>query len=258
MLLWQPKKRKHFILVSNFFVCVFLIHLLLLAPLFLIGPAKQAMHLQINLKNIDRSLPVIFVPIGQKPPARAAQKNTVAPAQAKPVSKTKAQPVVKKKEPVKTTIAKQEKKREPKKSVIAKKQEAKVQPPVAKKEPVKSPAPIVEQPKPEPIAQASPANDIRQEIDALYVNRNELEQLAIAEYIQQEVGVHWRPPVGLSPDLTCNVKIAIDRQGRVASTTIIESSGVVIFDVAVQAALMLVSCLPVWAHEREFFINFKH
>ena len=258
---WQPRKRKHFFVWGHLFFCISLLHVVFLSPFFIFAQKKSAFHLSVHKNPLDRTLPVVFLPLRAsvavqrvRPVAVAQTSKKVEVAQnKKPAPKAQAA-----KSPLKTVLAqaaqinkKKEiahvKKIEPKKPEIKQAKLEKIQPEVAPKEEIKQ----------EIVAAPITQPDIMSTVDAIYIGRQELEQLAIEQYIQQEIGIHWRPPQGLSDQLSCEIKLVIGGNGTIAESFVAKSSGVLVYDIAAESALLHVAHLPAWAHNKEFFITFK-
>src|SRR5262249_33428499 len=113
--------------------------------------------------------------------------------------------------------------------------------------------------------QAAVAQPEVQENNEVYLGRQELEALTMQEFLNELIGVNWEPPVGLSPDLVCNVAVVVDWQGGIRSIDIAQSSGVLIFDFSARTALQKISTriieqeitLPPWTKGKQFTIAFK-
>lgn len=140
------------------------------------------------------------------------KKKTQLSAQKKPVVK----PVVKKEAPQK-------------KSVPVEKKE------VQKKEP---PKPIEQ--KQEPVAK----QEIQQKEEKVgaqenikYVTPKELNDFELQTMIQNALVESWAPPAGMANTLVCRVSITVDWNGAIIETIVKESSGVLVYDVAVEQAL---------------------
>ncbi len=55
--------------------------------------------------------------------------------------------------------------------------------------------------------------------------------------LYQTIASAWSPPSGIPPDVACTITVAIDRQGAITALSIDASSGMLMYDVAAQAAL---------------------
>lgn len=90
----------------------------------------------------------------------------------------------------------------------------------------------------------------------LYVGQVEMEALRMQEQLQREMSQHWKPPVGLSKDLKCVLKVLIDWSGNVNETEVHKSSGVLMYDISARTAVAQMQ-MPQWARGKEFNITFK-
>ena len=82
------------------------------------------------------------------------------------------------------------------------------------------------------------------------------EQARMHECIEQEIVSRWKPPRGLSKELTCQIKCCIGGDGCVVSCILEKPSGVLIYDMSARSAARAMS-LPRWAWGKEFTIVFK-
>ena len=82
------------------------------------------------------------------------------------------------------------------------------------------------------------------------------EQARMHECIEQEIVSRWKPPRGLSKELTCQIKWCIGGDGCVVSCILEKPSGVLIYDMSARSAARAMS-LPRWAWGKEFTIVFK-
>jgi len=250
-------------------------HLLLLLPCFLLEQSAPVYHIHINKSIMDSSLPIIFLPFQEKAFVQSsahapATKKASAPKQAIKAVKQEAVKAKKIKAAEKVRFSQNEKKQEQKKAkpapVVEKKIAAK---PVEKIKPKKIEQKIAAQeekqkkeiPEAKTVtaqqAKAEETKELSTAIDALYVGRADLDQLAVQHAIHNVFAAHWQPPIGLSPDLACHIKFMVNAKGEVQEIVMLESSGVLIYDIAVQNALRESSLhLPVCAYGKEFCITF--
>lgn len=129
-------------------------------------------------------------------------------------------------------------------------------------EPVVQKMPVAPDVKPEPMPlQDNQTQNVSQNIEAmdndvLYVGRAQLEALQMQTEIQQEVERRWKPPVGLSKELLCYIRVTIDWQGVVQKAYVEKPSGVLIYDVhARNAAREIVFPKTAWG--KEIVLHFK-
>lgn len=90
----------------------------------------------------------------------------------------------------------------------------------------------------------------------IFIGREELALLQMQAAIEQEISTVWKPPYGLSKDLTCEIIAIIGKDGKALKTIVQKSSGVLIYDVAARTALAKIS-MPLWAYGKEICITFK-
>lgn len=76
-----------------------------------------------------------------------------------------------------------------------------------------------------------PLNDVE------FVGYQELDSMLIENKVTQAVQKHFKPPVGMSKDIVCELTVQIDRQGKVAKVAICKGSGVLAYDSSARAAI---------------------
>ncbi len=107
---------------------------------------------------------------------------------------------------------------------------------------------------PKPIAQKQVEQP--KEDDVIYLGRDDLVLLALHNRVQEEIQKTWHPPVGLSKDLACTIKVKINNKGLVADFVMEESSRVISYDISARMALSTMSFpKELWA--KEVVITFK-
>ncbi|MGC2310524.1 MAG: hypothetical protein WA432_02825 [Candidatus Babeliaceae bacterium] len=80
-------------------------------------------------------------------------------------------------------------------------------------------------------------------------NGSEAENNGVVNRLQGAFQAHWHPPFG-SDNTFCTYKVLINKQGKVEEAHLIESSGMLIFEVSARAALMKVAYpLQLWGKE---------
>lgn len=90
----------------------------------------------------------------------------------------------------------------------------------------------------------------------IYVGQAELDGLKLQQEIQQEIEMHWRPPVGLADAGGCQIKAFIDGQGMAVNLQMVKASGVLLYDVSARAAMQAI-CFPPIARGKELVITFS-
>jgi len=232
-------------------------------------------NIEIGRTLLDSNAKIVYVPLQKTVKQKPRSKKNMAMKSVqkkKPTKKVAPKPkkpkTVLKKEapkPKKVTPKKQQPtpkpKEQPKKKLVAKKTEPVKKPtqpkkPKPKSKPVKKkPVPKKEQPKKIAEKQLEQNIETDQEI-TLYVGREDLRALKIHDHVQQEIAHHWKPPRGLSKELSCCVNVLIDWSGKPKRVETKKSSGVVMYDIAARSAVFDIT-LPKWAHGKEFLITFK-
>lgn len=83
-----------------------------------------------------------------------------------------------------------------------------------------------------------------------------LESVIMQEAVQQEMSEHWHPPVGLSKDLCCHIKVSIAQDGSIEGIAVEQASGILAYDMSARSAVMHMK-LPQWAWGKELVLIFK-
>lgn len=85
-----------------------------------------------------------------------------------------------------------------------------------------------------------------QEIDSIdlqnvsFIGKLDLEMMYIKEQIQHEIALYYKPPVGISKKIACQLTIIVGLDGKAYQVTIKKSSGSIANDVCARAALLKV------------------
>ena len=277
---WRPSVHRKYWVGAQLVGGIVLAHLMLLLHCFLLEQSKSIYRLNINKNLMNSSLPVVFLPFQEagfaQPRSRqaSAKKKSSAPKKAAKVAKQEMAKTKKVAEVVKTktvVLSQKEKKqtqKKDKKELVAQKKVAPtpIEKPIAKEiekklaaaKEEKAEKKIVENKVPvAPLAQPEEVKEVATAIDALYVGRADLDQLAVQDAIQNVFAANWRPPVGLSPELACHIKFMVNAKGEIQEMAMVESSGVLIYDLAVQMAIRESALhLPICAHGKEFSLTF--
>ena len=228
-------------------------------------------NITISRAIVRSGAPVVFLPWCKsikQASVSGARKNVVHKPVIKKVAATKKKttisaPIPKKKVAKKTPPKKPASKKNPtkvvqkKKPVPKKKEEKKQQ--VAKKTPSKKILPQKVEQKPKHSVNKEKqvvATSGQQERAPIYVGRVEMEAMRMQDEMQTQVHKNWKPPVGLSKDLVCVLKVLVDWSGRAQETLVESSSGVLMYDIAARTAVARMQ-LPRWAYGKEFSITFK-
>ena len=102
------------------------------------------------------------------------------------------------------------------------------------------------------------SSKFKEEVNAqpIYLGRHDLETLHFQDSIQSEVEEHWRPPVGLSKDLSCCVKVRVGWNGSIGHVKVEKSSGVLVYDISARMAVYKLK-MPQMAKGKEINITFN-
>ncbi len=225
-------------------------------------------------KNIDRAR-VVLMPLYKIMPA-ALQPGVSAggqPAQALQAQKKieeKKEIAPAKKEPTtfvshKVTVSKRGKKNKAKKQIPVKKKQkknvqkkAKLEPKkIEKLDPIKAEPPkIVQETKQEITQPISPTSALAQAVpnDAIYVGQLEYDALKLQDALQGEVERCWQSPPGLQ-DISCEIKVVLDFNGKPHAIDIQNSSGVLMYDLSARGAVQSIA-FPNFAWGKEITITF--
>jgi len=192
-----------------------------------IAKKKEAVKRNISKKTVAKKASIKKI----TPPKK---KNT--PAKKNPVKKKS---VTKKTKPsVKKLIKASQKKK------IAKKQE---------KIPDKK---IKEVVKPAELSPEVISTQVYTDQQPVYLGQKEIEQLTVEYQIECEIKKHWRPPAGLSKDLTCTIRILVDWNGKSRQIKIEKPSGALMYDISVRTAVAKLQ-LPKGFQGKEISITFN-
>lgn len=84
----------------------------------------------------------------------------------------------------------------------------------------------------------------------------DLEALQQFQELQQEISRCWRPPVGIAQDVSCQIKVSFDWEGRLQQQETVKSSGILMFDVSSRNAVAAMEA-PKFVRGKTFTITFK-
>jgi len=249
------------------------LHVALLFFMFFIYSGQNSIfEININRSILKSGAPIVFLPsLKVSPSKRAAKTISKKPVAVKktvvkksPVKKTtiaKKKPVAKKtapkkhvkkpavkKQPAKKTVSQKKKPLPTKKTV--KKNLPKKSLPKKSASPVKKPEKTLTQKKPEPVKK------LQETPQPIYIGQKELEVLSVQYEIEREVAKHWRPPAGLSKDLTCTIHVLVDWNGKSKQAKVKKTSGVLIYDISARMAVAKLN-LPKSVRGKEINITFN-
>lgn len=269
---WLPSVHKKQSIRIQLVLCIVLMHIILLCPFFFFEQSSSVYHIQVHKDLANSSLPVVFLPFQDtviqktKTPIVSSKKqncSTIAKKEiATPQKKStkKINTIVASPQEKKTAQKKQDKKMVaqkkdelgPTKKIVAKRVEQKPAIKEEQKKEIAAEQKIVQSPKVAEKEQKESSS-----LDVIQVGRHDLDQLAVQQAISQLFATRWQPPIGLSSDLSCQIKFIINAKGEIEKMTTIESSGVLVYDIAVQAAIQeSIATLPKYAYGKEFCITF--
>lgn len=197
----------------------------------LIAPSSRS-HTMVVRAGAASEAPIVFMPMQR-----------VVAQQPKPQAQPKPRPQVRS-TPPKTVVPK--KIVQAPKKVMPKKVAAPA--PVKKPEPQPQPKP---QPKPQPVAQKVPVAH-----NVVQVGRDELAEVTLQRHVMEQLKKEWRPPAGVTRDVSCIVYFVVDDQGYAQQVDVTEPSGSTLYDIAVRSAVMRAE-FPQSARKKEFTVAFK-
>ncbi len=111
------------------------------------------------------------------------------------------------------------------------------------------------QPEPQKKKVAQPVKKVEQKTPPI-MSQKEYDTLALQQSLQEELETHWQPPTGLAKDLSCEVKVSLDRQGSIKQLDFIVPSGVLIYDIHAQSTLIALQ-YPKQTWGKQLTVTFK-
>jgi len=87
-------------------------------------------------------------------------------------------------------------------------------------------------------------------------NFREVEALRRGAQLQKELVQKWQPPIGVSPDCTCDISFFVNKEGIIQNLKMAKSSGVMMFDISARQALFAMK-MPQWTYGKPLIISFK-
>jgi hypothetical protein len=87
-------------------------------------------------------------------------------------------------------------------------------------------------------------------------NYREVEALRRGAQLQKELVQKWQPPIGVSPECTCEISFFINNKGNIENLKMIKNSGVMMFDISARQALCTMK-MPQWTYGKPLIISFK-
>jgi outer membrane biosynthesis protein TonB len=87
-------------------------------------------------------------------------------------------------------------------------------------------------------------------------NYREVEALRMQAQLQKEIVQTWKPPIGVSPDCSCDVSFFVTATGTLNHIKMVKPSGVMMFDISARQALCATK-MPHWTYGKTLTITFK-
>lgn len=87
-------------------------------------------------------------------------------------------------------------------------------------------------------------------------NYREVEALRRHAQLQKELVQKWHPPIGVSPDCSCDISFFVNNKGIIENIKMVKSSNVTMFDISARQALFLMK-MPQWTYGNPLVISFK-
>lgn len=112
------------------------------------------------------------------------------------------------------------------------------------------------------VAKKEQASNVAQEEQSIegpiIVAKDYREKIVLKKHqlLQQELVRVWHPPIGVTKECACCVRVAVTRDGAIQKVDIVNSSGILMFDVAARSALYSAQ-LPKWTWGTSFDITFS-
>jgi len=109
------------------------------------------------------------------------------------------------------------------------------------------------------VPKAAQTDDALQHIDGpIIVAKDYREKAQIKKHLllQQELVRVWHPPVGIHDGCQCQLRVAVGSDGAVRNVRVVDSSGVLMFDIAARSALCSAQ-MPKWTWGTSIDITFS-
>lgn len=152
---------------------------------------------------------------------------------------------------------------EPTKPVVSteKKEESKIAPVAEKKQPLSDPAKpaSLESPVQNDLSAIALAKEeVEHEVKNAITSDNfrEVEALRRGAQLQKELVQKWQPPIGVSPECSCEISFFVDKKGAIHQLKMVKNSGIAVFDISARQALFAMK-MPQWTYGKPLTISFK-
>ncbi|MGB8367164.1 MAG: hypothetical protein WCD44_02290, partial [Candidatus Babeliales bacterium] len=87
-------------------------------------------------------------------------------------------------------------------------------------------------------------------------NYREIEAQRRQALLQKELAHYFKPPIGVPADCICQIKVMVDWSGIIKDLTVMQSSGILMYDVAARSALYTMK-MPSWSKGKLLTVIFK-
>jgi hypothetical protein len=208
-------------------------------------PLEKKQEIAKPIEKIEK----VVAAVPQKPDVKSEVKPLAEPVKPKPVEKVVAAA------PQKPEIKAEVKKDEPKKIESA----AKPEPPTPTPSPLAKALDIESNVIPAENIQHAPQITPAIEIPAnaqISNNYREVEALRRHAQLQKELVQKWHPPIGVSPDCSCEISFFVNNKGIIEDIKMVKSSNVTMFDISARQALFSMK-MPQWTYGNPLVISFK-
>lgn len=100
-----------------------------------------------------------------------------------------------------------------------------------------------------------PTSTVPKKEEIVYIGQDDKIMLEAYQEIEQQLMGIWVPPLGLDEGLECTISVALDQQGKVQETKIVQSSHIITYDIAARNAAKDIR-YPKIFHGKECTITF--
>lgn len=258
MWLWQQKNRlKKQLLWAKLFLISFSFHSVFFLWLFFLY-RDDGFDIAITVQNkLSASVPVIFVPFAQQKKMIAQNNSSTTQASAPTVSQKKPKTsiqkntkIIKQKKDQSISVKKKEIKNKTKETQLTHKKKSSIQSQVKQQEKKEAKKQVIASQNKQTATQQITHQEIVQ------ANYREIEAQRRQLLLQKELANYFKPPIGVPADCICQISVAVDWHGVIKELTVIQSSGILMYDVAARSALYTMK-MPSWSKGKSLTITFK-
>lgn len=72
----------------------------------------------------------------------------------------------------------------------------------------------------------------------VYVDQTTFQASVVAQELQTAIAQWWAPPAGMSDAISCDIKVVVTKTGIAGQATVVQKSGVAVYDMAARSALL--------------------